>query len=89
LWVHLFNTRNIPEQSRWKYTAGAKESEEKPRQKKEIIQIHKSHHVMQPTHVNHKEGMQMADTATSTVIIRNQGIVQVHTVGPQEAVEIV
>ena len=46
---------SVPEQSRFKYTAGAKESEEKPRQKEEIIQISKSHHVMQSTDVNHKE----------------------------------
>jgi hypothetical protein len=51
----LFSTRNIPEQSRFIYTAGAKESEEKPRQKEEIIQIPKSCHVMQPTDMNHKE----------------------------------
>jgi hypothetical protein len=32
----LFSASNISEQSRFKYTAGAKESEEKPRQKEEI-----------------------------------------------------
>jgi len=83
----LLSDSNIPEQSRFKYNAGARESEEKPRQKDEIIQIPESCHVMKATDVNHKERLQTAGTATSAVIKRNQGMVQMHTVGPQEAVE--
>lgn len=83
----LFSASNIPEQSSFKYIAGAKESEEKPRQKEEIIQIPKSYHVMKATDVNHKEGLQMAGTATSAVIMRDQGMAQIPTVGPQEAVQ--
>jgi hypothetical protein len=41
-------------QSRFKYNAGAKKSEERPRQREEIIQIPKSHYVIQPTDMNHK-----------------------------------
>jgi len=42
---------------------------------------------MQPTDVNHKERLQMADTATSADIMRNQGLAHMHTLGPQKAVE--
>jgi len=84
---NLFNASNKPEQSRLKYIAGAKESEEKPRQKEEIIQIPKSYHVMKATDVNHKERLQTAGTAASAVIMRNEGMEQMHTVGPQEAVD--
>ena len=83
----LLSTSNILEQSRFKYTAGAKESEKKPRQKEEIIQIPKSYHVMKSTDMNHKERLHTADTATSKVVTRNQGIAQMHAVGPQEVVE--
>jgi hypothetical protein len=85
----LFSASNIPEQSRFKYIAGAKESEEKPRQKEEIIQIPESYHVMKATDVNHKERLQTAGTATSAVIMRNQGVAQMHSVGPEAAVETV
>ena len=84
---NLSSASNTPEQGRFKYIAGAKESEEKPRQKEEIIQIPKSYNVMKATGVNHKERLQMAGTATSAVIMRNQGVAQMHTVGPQEAVD--
>ena len=84
---NLFSASNIPEQSRFRYIAGAKESEEQPRQKEEIIQIPKSYRVMKATDVNHQERLQTAGTTTSAVIMRNQGMAQIHTVGPQEAVE--
>jgi len=79
---NLFTASNIPWQSRFKYFARAKESEKKPRQKEELVQIPKSYHVM-----NHKERLQTAGTATSAVVMRNEGMTQMHSVGPQEAVE--
>jgi hypothetical protein len=84
---NLFSASNIPEQSIFRYIAGAKESEEQPRQKEETIQIPKSYHVMKATDMNHKERLQTAGTATSADMMRNQGMAQMHTVGPQEAVE--
>jgi hypothetical protein len=83
----LCSARNIPKQSRFKHTAGAEESKGKPRQKEAIIPIPKSHHEIMPTDLNHKERLQTPDRATSTVIMRNRGTAQMHTVGPQEAVE--
>jgi hypothetical protein len=83
----LFNASNVPEQSRFKYIAGAKESEEKPRQEEEIIQIPKSYHVMKATVVDHEESLQTAVAATSAVIMRSEDMKQMHTVGPQEAVD--
>jgi len=83
---NLFSANNIPEQSRFKYIAGAKESEEKPKQKEEIIQIPKSCHVMKATDVNHKARLQTAGTVTSAVIMRNEGMTQIHSLGPQKAV---
>jgi hypothetical protein len=83
----LLIASNIPEQSRFKYTAGAKESEEKLRQKEEIILIPKPSHVMQPTDVNQEERLQTAGTEISAVVMRNQGMAQMHTGGQQKAVE--
>ena len=83
----LFSASNMPEQRRSKYIAGAKESEEKPRGKEKIIQVPESYHVMKGTDTNHKERLQTADTATCADIVRNQGMAQKHTVGPQAAVE--
>jgi hypothetical protein len=60
-----------------------------PRQKEAIFPVPQSHHVIKPTDLNHKERLQTADTATSTVILRNQGAARTPTVGPQEAVEAV
>jgi len=85
---NLFSASNMPEQSRFKYIAGAKESEEKPRQKEETIQIPKSYNVMKATDVNRKKRLQTAGTATSAVIMRNERMTQMHSVGPQETVEV-
>jgi hypothetical protein len=82
----LSGASNVPKRSRFSYTAGEKESKEKLKQKEETFLISKSHHVMQPTDMNHKERLQTVDAATSADIVRNQGMAQTHNAGPQEAV---
>jgi hypothetical protein len=82
----LFSASNVPKRSRLSFTAGEKESKEKLKQKEEIFLISKSHRVTQPTDMNHKERLQTVDTSTSADIVRNQGMAQTHTAGPQEAV---
>ena len=42
---------------------------------------------MQPTDINHKERLYMADTATYADIMRYQGMAQMYTLGPQKAAE--